>query len=63
LAAENIRENLPEYLPFLTHSDGEPLKESEVENYLQGVENSCHSGGAWGGEIEVGIEYIDSWDE
>jgi len=53
IAAENIRTNLPEYLPFLTHSDGEPLKECEVENYLRGVENSCRSGGAWGGEMEI----------
>uniref|UniRef100_A0A6M2DYQ4 Putative otu ovarian tumor-like cysteine protease n=1 Tax=Xenopsylla cheopis TaxID=163159 RepID=A0A6M2DYQ4_XENCH len=44
-----IRENKMEFLPFMSNADGEPLDETEFEEYCSNIENT----NAWGGQIEL----------
>jgi len=52
-AANFIRENADDFVPFLTDDQGEPLSEDGFQKYCDKIEKPCAAGGAWGGAPEL----------
>ena len=53
MAADFIRKNCWDFLPFLVTEEGTPLVESDLPDYCTKVANMCSRGGSWGGEAEL----------
>src|SRR5687768_1094188 len=58
MAAEFIRTNCWDFLPFLVTEGGTTLVESDLPDYCTKVANMCSRGGSWGGEAEVVFSMI-----
>jgi OTU domain-containing protein 6 len=58
MAADFIRKNCWDFLPFLVTEEGTPLVESDLPDYCTKVANMCSRGGSWGGEAEVVFSMI-----
>ncbi|PAV61331.1 hypothetical protein WR25_18182 [Diploscapter pachys] len=52
-AADYIRQNKDDFLPFLEDESENPLDESQFNDYCSKVEKECAVGGVWGGEPEL----------
>lgn len=49
MAAEFMRENQQDFIPFLTNNEGNPLDIDDFKQYCDKVENTAE----WGGQLEV----------
>lgn len=52
-AANYIRGNRDEFLPFLSDENGDPIDTFSFDEYCEKIKKSCKDGGQWGGEPEV----------
>lgn len=56
MAAEYLRANRDDFLPFLIGE--EDNDEIDFDEYCSKVDQCCSQGGSWGGEPEVLLPYI-----
>jgi OTU domain-containing protein 6 len=49
IAVEYIRQNVSDFLPFMTDADGDLLDQAGLEKYL----DDCEHGSIWGGQFEI----------
>uniref|UniRef100_A0A7E4VJM7 OTU domain-containing protein n=1 Tax=Panagrellus redivivus TaxID=6233 RepID=A0A7E4VJM7_PANRE len=52
-AADYMRANADDFLPFLVNDSGEMLSEESFKDYIAKVEATSAEGGAWGGDAEL----------
>lgn len=53
MAANHIKQNSEEFIPFLVNADGNPLEEGQFDEYCDKIKRMCAQGGSWGGGAEV----------